>query len=66
MSMELIENIFIELNQFGVVAVHGEIGDTAFVNQISPAIMQLDESIHKLRPFISGEGSNSGRGTERW
>jgi hypothetical protein len=46
----------IELNEFGIVAVHGEIGDTAFVNLISPAIMQLDETIQQLQSFVSSDG----------
>ena len=49
------ENIMIELNESGVVAVHGEIGDTAFVNLISPAIIQLDEGIQRLQSFVSSE-----------
>ena len=53
--MELTENILIEVNKFGVVAVHGEIGDTAFVSLIGPAIIQLDESIQRLQSFVSSE-----------
>jgi hypothetical protein len=49
------ENIMIELNEYGLVAVHADIADTPFVNLISPAIVQLDEAIQKLQSFVSSE-----------
>ncbi len=49
------ENIMIEVNEFGVVAVHADIADTPFVNLVSPAIVQLDESIQRLQSFVSSE-----------
>lgn len=53
--MEQTENILIEVNKFGVVAVHGEIGDTAFVSLIGPAIIELDEKIQQLQSFVSSQ-----------
>ncbi len=57
MSVEQInpENILIEVNESGVVAVHGEIRDTAFVSLIGPAIVHLDEVIQRLQSLVSSE-----------
>lgn len=49
------ENILVELSEEGVVAVHADVGQTCFVNLISPAIIQLDEAIQHIQSVISSE-----------
>ena len=46
------ENMMIELNEAGDVAVHGNMDDAAFLNLISPAIVHLDETIQDLQSFV--------------
>ena len=47
------ENIFIELNESGIVAVHAEIGDAEFLNRIAPAIRDLDDVIQAVQQIVN-------------
>ena len=46
------ENLMIEVNETGVVAVHGNIDDASFLNLISPAIVHFDGTIQKLQSLM--------------